>query len=167
MVLVAAKRKLVWGKLQVSSIAALDTFQSPGYWPCLENHYKIWNCAVRWKLSTGMQITELVWDLFGSFINNHWYMCYWGILFSAWTLGMTSAFLVVNAFMATKISAFSCLFCIVTSCYINCEHQQHGGMWQPLTCTVTVNIPALLRARSILLKHMFLYIFRLTGAFSH
>lgn len=113
-----------------------------------------------------MQITQLVWDLFGSFINNHWYMCYWGISFSAWTLGMTSDFLVVNALMATKISAFSCLFCIMTSRYINSEHQQHGEMWQPLTRTV-VHIPALLRARSILSKHVFLYIFRSTGAFSH
>lgn len=165
MILVEAKRKLVWGKLQVSSIAALHTFQSPGYWPCLENDYKMWNYAVRWKLSTGMQITEFVWDLFGSFINNHWYMCYWSILFSAWTLGMTSAFLVVNASMATKISAFSWLFCFVT--YINSEHQQHSEMWQPLKCTVVVNIPALLKARSILSKHVFLYIFRLTGAFSH
>lgn len=103
MVLVAAKRKLVWGNLQVSFIAALDTFQSPDYRPCLENDYMMGTYAVRWTFSTGMQITVLVQDLFGLFINNHWYMYYWGILFSAWTLGKTSAFLVVNGFMATKI----------------------------------------------------------------
>lgn len=73
MVSVVGMQKLVVGDLRVDLIPALDTIQSPGFWLCLENDYMMLKYAIRWKLSTGMQIIVFMQDLIGLFVNNHWY----------------------------------------------------------------------------------------------